>query len=125
MTTEILDIFYYTNLLKTPNLPAFYNKEKINEKICLSYFISILYDKDTLDILIMYITCMPNGELEPYYKNRPLKASKNLDKTMFNFEEVNAFEILELKPKRVKIVYYDSNMNEKYKKKLTYFKELI
>lgn len=109
----------------TPNLPAFYNKGKSNEKICLSYFISILYDKDTLEILVMYITCMPNGNLEPYYKTRPLKAGKNLDKTRFNFEEVSKFELLENQPKRVKVIYYDSNMSEKYKKKLVYFKDLI
>lgn len=102
----------------TPALPTFYNKGKDNEKICLSYFITILYDRENLDIMVISIDCMPNGELEKYYKHRPLKAGKNPGKARFNLEEVNKFELLNEKPSRIKVVYFDEKMKEEYKKKL-------
>ena len=107
----------------TPNLPTYYSKLN-GKKICLSYFITILYDKDTLEILVMSIVCMPNGELESNYKNRVLQAGKNLDKTRFRFSEVPEFELLEGKPKRVKVVYFDKKMDAAYKNKLTFFEDL-
>ena len=61
-----------------PALPTFYNKGKENQKICLTYFITILYKRENLDIMVIAIDCMPNGELEKYYKTRVLKAGKNL-----------------------------------------------
>jgi hypothetical protein len=107
-----------------PSLPTFYNRGKANEKICLSYFVTILYDKDTLDILVMALVCMPNGELETHYGNRVLQAGKNLDKTRFRFYEVPTFELLDETPTRTKVTYFDKNMNTKYKKKLKYFEDL-
>jgi len=107
------------------SLPTFYNKGEENEKICLTYFVTILYDKDTLDTLVMCIVCMPNGELEPHYKTRVLKAGKNLDKTRFRFTEVPYFELLDEKSKRIKVVYFDKNMDAKYKKKLTFFEDIF
>lgn len=110
--------------LYEPALPTFYNKGRENEKICLSYFITILYDRETLDILVISIDCMPNGELEKYYKERVLKAGKNPDKTRFNIKEVNKFELIEGQPSRVKVVYFDENMEEDLKKKLKLFEEI-
>ena len=104
-----------------PSLPAIYNKNKVNEKVCLSYFITILYDKDTLDTLVMSIVCMPNGELEPHYKTRVLQAGKNLDKTRFRFTNIPDFELLEENKKRIKVVFFDKKMDEKYKKKTILF----
>jgi hypothetical protein len=109
----------------TPALPTFYNKGKKNEKICLTYFVTILYDKDTLDTLVMSIVCMPNGDLEPHYTTRVLQAGKNLDKTRFRFTEVPDFELLPNKEKRIKVVYFDKNMNDQYRKKVKFFKELF
>lgn len=107
-----------------PALPTFYNKGKEEEKICLSYFITILYDKDTLDILVMCIVCMPNGELEPHYKDRVLSAGKNDDKSRFRFVEVPNFELLKKNPKRIKVIYLKEDMDDKYKKRLKFFIEL-
>jgi len=107
----------------TPSLPTFYNKGKPTEKICLSYFVTILYDRDNLDILVIAIVCMPNGELEPHYTTRVLQAGKNLDKTRFRFTEVPDFELL-TNQKRIKVVYYDEGMDKNYSKKLTFFKDL-
>ena len=107
-----------------PSLPTFYNNGKDNEKICLSYFITVLYSKEHLDILNINILSMPNGALEPHYKSRPLSAGKNPDKTRFNFKEVNKFELLENMPSRVKVVFFDENMKNEYKKRLTFFNSL-
>jgi hypothetical protein len=107
-----------------PALPTFYNKNRENQKICLSYFITILYEKDNLNILNISISCMPNGELEKHYKNRPLSAGKNIDKTRFNFTKVSKFELLDDNPSRIKVVYFDKNMHYDYKNKLKFFEEL-
>ena len=108
-----------------PSLPTIYNKNKENEKICLSYFVTILYDKDTLDTLVMSIVCMPNGELEPHYTTRVLQAGKNLDKTRFRFTNIPDFELLDENTKRIKVVYFDKNMDEKYKSKVKFFEKLF
>lgn len=107
-----------------PNLPTFYNKHQENEKLCVSYFVTILYDKDTLDILVISLICMPNGELEPHYGSRVLQAGKNLDKTRFKFTDVSEFELLENKPKRIKVIYFDKEMDESYKSKLQFYEQL-
>ncbi|PEK58132.1 hypothetical protein [Bacillus wiedmannii] len=107
-----------------PSLPTFYNKGKENEKICLTYFITILYDKDTLDTLVMCIVCMPNGELEQHYKERVLSAGKNIEKTRFKFSNVTNFELLDPQEKRIKVVYYKKDMDMKYQNKLKYFKDI-
>lgn len=107
-----------------PSLPTFYNKGKDNQKICLTYFITVLYSKEHLDILNINILSMPNGELETHYNNRPLSAGKNIDKTRFNFNKVSKFELLENQPNRVKVVYFDKNMKEDFKSKLLFFEKL-
>lgn len=108
-----------------PSLPTYYNAGKESQKICLSYFVTILYDKDTLDILVMCIMCMPNGELVEHYQSRVLQAGKNLDKTRFKFTEVSQFELLPNKPSRIKVVYFDKNMNNHYRGKLEFFENLF
>jgi hypothetical protein len=68
---------------------------------------------------------MPNGDLEPHYKSRVLQAGKNLNKTRFRFTEVPFFELLENRPKRIKVVYFDEKMNENYKSKLSFFESIF
>jgi len=107
-----------------PSLPSYYNKGKKNEKVCLSYFVTILYDKDTLDTLVMCMVCMPNGDLEPHYTTRVLQAGKNLDKTRFRFTDVPNFELLPNDEKRIQVVYFNKKMNDTYKKKVKFFENL-
>jgi hypothetical protein len=83
-----------------------------------------LNSKEHLDILNINILSMPNGELEQYYKHRPLSAGKNIDKTRFNFKETNKFELLDDAPSRVKVVYFDNDMREEFKSKLAFFEKL-
>lgn len=107
-----------------PALPTYYNKGKNLEKICLTYFITILYNRDTLDIYVIAISCMPNGELEKYYGSRVLCAGKNIDKARFNIKEVNKFELLPDSPDRIKIIYFNQDIEESLNKKLKLFYDL-
>ena len=107
-----------------PSLPTYYTIHKngvSKEKICLTYFIIILYDKATLDIKVIAIICMPNGKLQQIYGSKTLKAGKNLDKARFNMKEVNKFTLLNQAPYRIKVVYFDENMDESLKKKLSLY----
>lgn len=107
-----------------PALPTFYNRGTIDEKICLSYFLTILYEASNLNILAINIICMPNGELESHYGTRVLQAGKNPDKTRFRFSDVHNFELLSGSPSRIKVVYFDKDMNLRYKKKLNFYEDI-
>ncbi len=114
-----------------PNLPPVYNKSNGDKKICLTYFITILSNSATFETEMVSILCMPNGNLEPHYKERPLKAGKNPGKTRFNFKNVHEFELMDdnpstgKKPKRVKIIYKNPNMNDWTKEKLKFYLDEI
>jgi len=98
-----------------PHLPAIYNKKnKKKAKHCLSYFITILYDSDTAETLVVNIMCMPNGELNKVYRHEPLKAGKNLDETRFNFSRVDNFRLIEGE-KRIKVVFFKKGIHSKFK----------
>lgn len=101
-----------------PNLPTIYHKSNGERKINLTYFVTILSNAITKKTEMISIMCVPNGELEKHYKERPLKAGKNPDKTRFNFKECQSFELLENQPKRVRIVYINSEMTDTLKAKL-------
>jgi hypothetical protein len=47
-----------------------------------------------------------------------------LDKTRFRFTNIPDFELLDRNKKRIKVVYFDENMDETYKKKLKFFEDL-
>lgn len=108
----------------SPNLPPVYSKTNGDKKICLTYFITILSNSVTFDTEMISIMCVPNGKLEPHYKERPLKAGKNPGKTRFNFKEVNKFELLPNQPSRIKIVYTNPSMNDWIKDKLSFYLSL-
>lgn len=108
-----------------PSLPTYYNKGNKEQKICLSYFITVLYAKSNLDILNINISCMPNGELEKHYKSRVLSAGKLTDKARFNFTKVPYFELLENKPSRLRVVYFNVDMENIFKNKLKFFEDIF
>lgn len=107
-----------------PQLPTYYNKEKENQKICLTYFATILYDTDTLDTLVMCIICMPNGELEPIYGTDVLVAGKNEGKARYSFSNTPKFRMLSENDFRVKVIVFKEDMDDRYKEKLSFFEEL-
>lgn len=104
-----------------PNLPTIYHKSNGERKINLTYFVTILSNAITTKTEMISIMCVPNGKLEKHYRERPLKAGKNPDKTRFNFKECSSFELLENKPKRVRIVYVNPDMTESLKLKLGFY----
>lgn len=108
-----------------PALPSFYNKGKINEKICLSFFITIVYEDENLNILNINLICMPNGQLESHYGSRVLQAGKNPGKTRFRFTEVPNFELLDSPRSRVKVIYFDENMDKNLKKRLSFYEKVF
>lgn len=108
-----------------PALPPFYNKGKKNEKICLSFFITIVYEDVNLNILNINLICMPNGNLASHYGSRVLQAGKNPDKTRFKFTEVPTFELLDNPKSRVKVVYFDKDMSENLKNSLSFYEEVF
>lgn len=104
-------------------LPIIYNN-KGNPKPCLTFFFTILYDEDSLGILNINLICMPNGMLYQTYGPSVLKAGKNPGKIRFNFSKTEEFKLISNHPKRVKVVYFNENMDEKFKKKLDYIYKL-
>lgn len=108
-----------------PNLPTSYTVGRIT-KPCLTYFITILYDKYNLNIINIYIVCMPNGILRKHYKERPLGAGKNPVETeaRFHWSSCMEFELLKDKPKRIRVIHYDDKKNPHYRKSLELIKQL-
>ena len=104
-----------------PALPTFYNKGRENEKICLSFFVTIVYEDENLNILNINLICMPNGNLVDHYGTRVLQAGKNPDKTRFRFTETPTFELLEGEKARTKVIYFDKAMKPDFKKRLAYY----
>lgn len=95
---------------KNANLPCYYN----SEKPCLTYFITILHDQDSLDNLMISIMCMPNGQLKDVYGKDVLSAGKTVDpkerkkgnvsSVRFNFSSVQEFKLLDAK-RRIKVAH--------------------
>ena len=109
-----------------PSLPTYYNKYKKNAKICLTYFITILYEKENISILNINLICMPNVDLFEVYQNKPLRAGKNPGKARFNFFEVNNFDTLGdgVENSRIKVIFMHNDVSHKYGKKLKFLIDL-
>lgn len=105
----------------TPNLPTIYTKTNGEKKITLTYFVTILSNEVTDKTELISIMSMPNGNLEEIYKERPLKAGKNIDKARFNFKECSSFELLKDSPKRVRVIYQNPDMSDNLKRKLDFY----
>lgn len=103
-----------------PCLPSKYikningNKE---EKICLTYFITILYNEDNLDIYNLSIMCVPNKKLFSEYGNNVLVAGKNPGKARFSFYNCNEFKLIG--GKRIVSIIHKKNLENYDENKLT------
>lgn len=102
------------------NLPHYYNKDN-TKKYCLTYFLSILHDSETFETLCIYITCFPNGLLQPVYKGDVFNAGKNPDKVRYNIKDARDFKVAN--GRRLLVVYFNKNAKEEYKKKLQFLYE--
>jgi len=95
----------------TGNLPKIYTKKDGTKKMCLTYFICILYTNDG-DIQFISLLSMPNGILYDTYGNRVLKAGKNPGKIRYNFSKTPTFELLKENPSRIKFVLVNPEMDD-------------
>ncbi|EJO5349450.1 hypothetical protein NRP93_003628 [Clostridium botulinum] len=116
-------------------LPYYYTLKNGMKKVCLTYFITILYEESNLNILNINILSMPNGKLFDVYGPSVLKAGKVLYKKgnpkrnthcksiRYSWSRNPQFKLLENKS-RIKVAYFNENMNEKYKEKLKEIKKI-
>lgn len=110
----------------TPSLPYYYCKGTPDAKPCLTYFATILYDKNNLDIYIISLLCMPNGLLEKVYGSLVLQAGKNTDETRFCFVNTDKF-ISNKNDSRIKCIVRNDDMinnNKNLNKTLSYYLSL-
>lgn len=129
---------YEIRRMNIPALPRYYNYGNVNEKICLTFFINILYEESSLSTLSIFISCVPNGQLIEHYGSRVLQAGKNpnplihtdedgnyqIGKARFSYKEVSQFELLPSTPSRIKVVFFNEHMNDIYSNKLTFIKTI-
>jgi len=130
-----LDVNWVEKTYYNANLPYFYTLPDESSKVCLTYFVTILYDEDTLNILNINILNMPNGKLFDVYGKDVLKAGKvqtaltTEERKLFSqtvrykWSKNIDFKLLDNK-KRIKVVYFNEDMHTEYKRKLTLIKEL-
>ena len=104
--------------------PMYSNSSNGCPKECITFFITILYDESTLKILNINILSMPNGLLNKVYKSDVLKAGKNPGKIRFRFSATPKFRLIKNNPSRIKVVYFDEDMDNKYKVKLKFIRAI-
>lgn len=107
------------------NLPTFYTKTDGTRKICLTYFLIILYDESNLDIQTIVLTAMPNGELNEIYGDEVLSAGKNPGKIRFNYSKIKNFKLLGDNNPRTKVILWKDNMDQKISKRLQPIVDLL
>ena len=102
------------------SLPIEYVIEGSAAKPCLTYFITVLYNAKDLNILNINLLCMPNGSLKDTYGSRPIKAGKIPSEIRYDIKNADEFELLDKKPKRIKVVYFNEKMDTIFRDKLEY-----
>ncbi len=96
-----------------PCLPPIYTKRienTIEQKICLTYFVTILYNEKNLEIYNLSVVCVPNKLLYEQYGNKVFVAGKNPGKARFNLINCSDFEIVG--GKRIVPIIHKSNITE-------------
>ncbi len=94
------------------NLPTIYSYEN---KLCLTYFINIIYEEqdDEINIKAIYLICAPNGLLVNTYKDHIYNASKNKGSAFrYKYKKKPRFELLKDQPYRIRKLYLDPELNE-------------
>lgn len=107
-----------------PALPKYYNLGTPLEKVCLTYFVTILYEAGNLNILNINLLSMPNGQLEGIYGSSVLRAGKNPGKVRYNFSAIPNYNLLH-NENRLKVIYFDNTMDSKYLRKLSFIQSMI
>ncbi|HOJ63863.1 MAG TPA: hypothetical protein PLE45_05530 [Spirochaetota bacterium] len=101
-------------IIHSSNLPTIY---KSKNKLCLTYIIQLIYDKEkdgNLKILALILISIPNGELKKVYGDEICGGSKNKNEAFrYYYKRKPRFELLESKPYRIKLLY----LSEEFKNK--------
>lgn len=108
------------------NLPYYYQKSNGKKKVCLTYFIAVFYNADNYEIEWIKLVCMPNGLLQSVYGEKILSAGKNSNppKIRYSYERNNKFELLDEKPSRIKVLYWNDDMDIKLQKYFGMLKDI-
>ena len=101
----------------TVNLPTKYSYKN---KICLTYFINIIYDisADNIEIKAIILLSVPNGDLKNVYKDKIVEAGKSGYSGKgfrYKFSDNSIFELLKNKPSRVRIIYASEDIKDETK----------
>lgn len=116
-------------------LPCYYTLSDGRKKVCLTYFITILYEESNLNILNINILSMPNGRLFDIYGTSVLKAGKVLypvgnpkrdthcKSIRYKWGENKNFKLLPNRS-RVRVAYFNQSMDSTIKKKLKKIQEI-
>lgn len=98
-----------TPINATPHLPKYYH----TGKPCLTYFIQIIYDKNSLEIIAVLLMCLPNGQLNSVYGNTIANNGKSKDESFrYNYKNNPYFQKLSTKENkllRVAFIYHKPN----------------
>jgi hypothetical protein len=131
-----LDVSGIEKIYDEACLPHYYTLEGGIKKPCLTYFITILYEEVNLEILNINLLSMPNGALYPIYGKNVLKAGKVLypdgnpkrnthaKSVRYKWKENLDFQLLENNNKRIKVAYFNKDMDAELKTRLSFFEEL-
>ncbi|MFE1245113.1 hypothetical protein ACFW35_13355 [Fictibacillus sp. NPDC058756] len=106
------------------HLPTFYTKNDGTKKVCLTYFITILYNESNLDIQTIVIMCMPNGLLSKVYGDDIINPGKNPGKIRYAYPKSSMFKLLPDTPKRIKVLLWKKDINLKIEMKMKFIKEI-
>jgi hypothetical protein len=102
------------NIRHSSNLPPIY---KSKNKLCLTYIIQLIYDKETdgnLKILALVLISIPNGALKKKYGNEICGGSKNKNEAFrYYYKRKPRFELLDSKPYRIKLLYLSPEFQNK------------
>lgn len=97
------------------NLPPKYSYEN---KLCLTYFINIIYEvvKDNLEIKAILLISVPNGKLYSVYKDKIVQSGKHGSKGKgfrYLYSEKPKFELIEEKPLRIRIIHITDDLKNR------------
>ncbi len=96
----------------TVNLPTFY---QYKNKICLTYFINIIYEEieNEINIKAIYVIAVPNGKLSTFYGYDVYNASKNKGSGFrYKYQAKPKFELLKEKPYRIRRLFLSKELKE-------------
>lgn len=120
----IVNVSGEDRIYEEASLPQFYTvkeNEFVYKKPCLTYFITILYNAETLDIININLLSMPNGQLESIYGNDIIQAGKvrfpatdprrntHCKSIRYKWKNCRSFTLLENK-ERYKSIYFNQQI---------------